>query len=31
MAYLSMGHYLGLRQKISRLETELKEATKKDG
>ena len=31
MAYLSMCHYLGLRQKISRLETELKEATKKDG
>ena len=26
MAYLSMGHYLALRQKISRLESELKEA-----
>jgi Holliday junction resolvase len=30
MAYLSMGHYLGLRQKISRLEAELKEALRKD-
>ena len=26
MAYVAMGHYLGLRQKISRLESELKEA-----
>jgi hypothetical protein len=30
MAYLSMSHYLGLRQKISRLEAELKEALRKD-
>lgn len=30
MAYMAMGHYLGLRQKISRLEAELKEALRKD-
>jgi Holliday junction resolvase len=30
MAYMAMGHYLGLRQKISRLETELKEARQKN-
>lgn len=30
MIFCSAGHYLGLHQKISRLETELKEARRKD-